>query len=81
MRINVHLRGIDLIDVEFHAGSKGLLLDVTVFQPRVTEPSTPVQQMADLSGTARTDLERAPGPAWEEDQPVVVRTGFQRSDR
>lgn len=82
MRINVYLRGIDLIDVEFHAGSKGLYLDLNVFQPRKDDPEAetqeiPLERHADLSGTARLDSERVGGPVWADDQPALVRkVGF-----
>ncbi|MCZ2837152.1 hypothetical protein [Modestobacter sp. VKM Ac-2985] len=75
MRLNLHLRGIDLVDVEFHLGSRGLYLDVNVFQPRAEDAPTPPAQKADLSRTASGTYERGAGPVWEDDQPVVVR-GF-----
>lgn len=78
MRLNLHLRGIDLIDVEFHCGSKGLYLDVNVSQPRGQdeEPAAAVH-MRDLSGTPAGSYERLDGPVWDDDQPAVVRTvGF-----
>lgn len=80
MRLNLFLRGIDLIDVEFHCGSKGLYLDVDVFQPRAdtTKPALS-RDTADLSGTPSGSYERAPGPVWTDDQPAVVHTfGFGR---
>lgn len=83
MRLNLYLRGIDLVDVEFHCGSKGLYLDVNLFQPREAKAAkTPAETTSDLSGTALGDFERARGPVWREDQPAVVRGfGFQgRSD-
>jgi hypothetical protein len=77
MRLNLHLRGIDLVDVEFHAGSKGLYLDVNVFQPRATEDKPPGPNQTDMSGTTSGSYERTPGPVWEDDQPAVVHTfGF-----
>lgn len=76
MRLNLYLRGIDLIDVEFHCGSKGLYLDVNVFQPRADDkPAEADPGTADLSGTSSGSYERAAGPVWEDDQPAVVR-GF-----
>ena len=80
MRLNLYLRGIDLIDLEFHVGSRGLYVDLNVFKPRVDdEEEKPLEQKADLSGTTAIDLERAPHETWGDDQPAVVRvrTGFQ----
>lgn len=69
MRLNLHLRGIDLLDVEFHLGSKGLYLDVNVFQPRTDdEPAAGTIEAADGG-----EFERAEGPVWGDDQPAVVR--------
>lgn len=82
MRINVYLRGIDLLDLEFHAGSKGIYVDLSVFQPRAPEvhpePPESTSNRADLSGTDSLLAERAPGPVWEDDQPAVVRFGFSQ---
>lgn len=82
MRLNLHLRGIDLIDVELHCGSRGFYLDLNVFQPgeddTAKDTPPPLAQKADLSGTASGSYDRASGPVWEDDQPVVVRGfGFQ----
>lgn len=83
MRLNLYLRGIDLIDVEFHAGSKGLYLDLNVFRPREDPPAAedkPVEQTADLSGTASGSYERIDHTVWGHDQPALVRGfGFQGS--
>jgi hypothetical protein len=78
VRLNLHLRGIDLLDVEFHCGSKGLYLDVNVFQPREQEkPEDTSTTTADLSGTTSGSYERADGPVWADDQPALVRSfGF-----
>lgn len=80
MRLNLYLRGIDLIDVEVHVGSKGLYLDVNVFQPREEEKPAPADPTtADLSGTSSGSYERTDGPVWQDDQPVIVRGfGFGR---
>lgn len=76
MRLNLYLRGIDLIDVEFHCGSKGLYLDLNVFQPRTEhEKPAPAANQADLSGTSSGHFERAAGTVWADDQPAVVQ-GF-----
>lgn len=78
MRLNLFLRGIDLVDVEFHCGSKGLYLDVNVFQPRQEEDPRPAAELsttADFSGTSSGSFERVSGPVWDDDQPAVVR-GF-----
>lgn len=79
MRLNLYLRGIDLIDVEFHCGSKGLYLDVNVFRPREEQkPDGDTATTADLSGTTSGSFERAEGPVWADDQPALVRGfGFQ----
>lgn len=79
MRLNLHLRGIDLIDVEFHMGSKGLYLDLNVFQPREEpdETASSPANVADLSGTASGVFERIDTPVWEDDQPAIVKFGFQ----
>lgn len=78
MRLNLYLRGIDLIDVEMHAGSKGLYLDVNWFKPRTPEavPADPPELTADRSGTPVGFYERAHGPQWDEDQPALVQGGF-----
>lgn len=83
MRLNLYWRGIDLIDVEFHAGSKGLYLDLNVFRPRKADPAPPGvgagRDTADLGGTTSGSYERVPGPVRQDDQPVVVHTfGFGR---
>ena len=87
MRLNLYLRGIDLIDVELHVGSKGLYVDLNVFKPR-EEGGGPADDAkattADLSGTASGSFERAEGPVWVDDQPAVVQAqgfGFGRSAR
>ena len=78
MRLTIELRGVDLLSVEFHAGSKGLLLDVSVFQPHETHPDRPAQTTADLTGTTAGVFERQHGPVWDDDQPALVRGfGFQ----
>lgn len=77
MRLNLHLRGVDLIDVEVHAGSRGLYLDLTVFQPRAPEKETPVERKADLTGTTDLHTHVASGPVWEQEHSVLLRTGFQ----
>jgi len=41
-----------------------------------TETVQPAATTADLSGTASGSYERADGPVWAGDQPVVVRGGF-----
>ena len=80
MRLNLYLRGIDLVDLELHVGSKGLYVDLSVFQPRPGEQGPTAQEQAttaDLSGTTSMSMERAEGPVWLDDQPAVVRsTGF-----
>lgn len=88
MRLNLYWRGIDLVDVEFHAGGRGLYLDLNVFRPRSESGGDGsdgemgdgeravgevLEGKADLSGTAALIAERAEGPVWEEDQPAVVR--------
>lgn len=79
MRINVYLRGIDLVDLEIHAGSRGVYLDLNWFKPRDpdtdpgTDPAPAGSREADPSGTTAAHLERAPQVAWLDDQPVVVR--------
>lgn len=72
MRLTLHLRGIDLLNVEFTAGSKGLLLDVDWFKP-VDAPEKPGST---LEAAAGGDFERADGPVWGDDQPAVVRVPF-----
>jgi hypothetical protein len=75
MRLNLYLRGIDLIDVEFHFGSKGLYLDVNVFQPRTEgqkEETPAVDLQRDMSGTPAGNYERVDGPVWSDDQPALV---------
>lgn len=82
MRLNIFLRGIDLVDLEFHAGSKGLYVDLSLFQPRQGEEAPSegsVATTADLSGTTSANVERAEGPVWQDDQPALVRgIGFGR---
>ena len=91
MRLNLYLRGIDLIDVELHMGSKGLYVDLSVFKPREGEEA-PAERSeattADLSGTSNGSYERVEGPVWQEDQPALVRApaaeegfGFQGRQR
>jgi hypothetical protein len=78
VKLNLYLRGIDLIDVEFHCGSKGLYLDINLFQPRDEPKAGDVTTTADLSGTSSGSYERADGPVWSDDQPAVVQSfGFQ----
>jgi len=83
VRLNLYLRGIDLIDLELHCGSKGLYVDLSVFQPRDGEQGQddePAERTADLSGTTSCNLERAEGPVWNDDQPAVVQAfGFGRA--
>lgn len=69
-RLTLYLRGIDLIDVEFHAGSKGLYLDVNVFKPREDEQPP----AGTLEGASQHDFERAE-PLNEPD--TRVRVGFR----
>lgn len=82
MRLNLYLRGIDLIDVELHMGSRGLYVDLSVFKPRPAEEGSSeaaVATTADLSGTTALHSERVEGPVWQDDQPALVRGfGFQR---
>lgn len=89
MRINWYLRGIDLIDIEFHAGSKGLYLDISIFQPReelgsdgpvrdegrkgTDDAEERLRTTGDLSGTAALMSERADGMTFGDDQPMWVR--------
>lgn len=78
MRLNLYLRGIDLIDVEFHCGSKGLYVDLSLFQPRQAEqvPDEGAKaSTADLSSTSSGSYERVESPVWQDDQPALVR-GF-----
>lgn len=75
MRLNLFLRGIDLIDLELHVGSKGLYVDLSVFQPReggTVPEEADAATTADLSGTSSGAFERAEGPVWADDQPAVV---------
>lgn len=75
MRLNLYLRGIDLIDVELHMGSKGLYVDLSVFKPREGEQAPAEERQAttaDLSGTASGSYDRVEGPVWQQDQPAVV---------
>lgn len=79
MRLNLHLRGIDLVDLELHVGSRGLYVDLSVFQPRqgVEGPEADATATtADLTGTSSGSYERQDGPVWQEDQPALVRGGF-----
>lgn len=80
MRLNLYLRGIDLIDLELHAGSKGLYVDLSLFQPREGaqgQDDEPAERTADLSGTTALHSERAEGPVWDDDQPAIVKAeGF-----
>lgn len=83
MRLNLYLRGIDLVDLELHLGSKGLYVDLSVFQPRAAE-AAPAEDSrattADLSGTSSGSFERVDGPVWNDDQPALVRGfGFGRN--
>lgn len=71
MRLNLYLRGIDLIDVEFHVGSRGLYLDLNVFKPR-DEAAEPRGE-APLEASGGGNFERVEGPVWADDQPAVVR--------
>ena len=65
MRLNLYWRGIDLIDVELH-----------LFRHR--DDDEPTGQPPVLSAAAHpVDVSRADGPAWQDDQPVVV-FGFGR---
>lgn len=76
MRLNLYLRGIDLIDLELHVGSKGLYVDLNVFKPRDEGggPDGGAQATtADLRGTASGSYERVDAPVWPDDQPAVVR--------
>lgn len=76
MRLNVHLRGIDLIDLELHIGSRGLYVDLSVFQPRegmATPEGGDQATTADLSATSSGSYERADGPVWDQDQSAVVK--------
>lgn len=83
VRLNLHLRGIDLVDVELHLGSRGLYVDLNVFQPRAGEVAPtgePVATTADLSSTTALHTERVEGPVWQDDQPALVKAdgfGFQ----
>lgn len=85
MRLSLYLRGIDLVDLEFHAGSKGLFVDLSLFQPRAEEQVPDEGRKAttaDLSGTAGMHSERADGPVWQDDQPVIVHAfGFGASSK
>lgn len=84
MRLNLYLRGVDLIDLELHVGSKGLYVDLNVFQPRDggQGPEEGAQATtADLSGSTAAHIERAEGPVWQDDQPAIVQAqgfGFGR---
>lgn len=76
MRLNLYLRGVDLIDVELHMGSKGLYVDLSVFKPREGEqvpPGGSEATTADLSGTSTGNYERVEAPVWQDDQPALVR--------
>lgn len=83
MRFNIYLRGVDLVDLELHVGSKGLYVDLSVFQPRQGEGTPDDAALAtttDLTGTSGGNYERVDGPVWQDDQPALVRGfGFQRS--
>lgn len=84
MRLNLYLRGIDLVDLELRLGSKGLYVDLSVFQPREAEQAPDEAEQAttaDLTGTSGGNYERAEGPVWDQDQAAVVRVpvGFGRS--
>lgn len=87
VRLNLYWRGVDLVDVELHAGAKGLSVDLSLFQPRAGEEAPAADSKAstaDLSGTAAGSYERLEGPVWQEDQPAVVQAqgfGFQRRHR
>lgn len=88
VRLNLYWRGVDIIDVELHAGSKGLYVDLNVFKPRQGEEAPDEgakAATADLSGTASGSYERIDGPVWADDAPAVVRAqqgfGFGRSAR
>jgi hypothetical protein len=77
MRLNIYLRGVDLLDIEFHCGSKGLYLDVTFFQPRDENAAPSIQQqVGDMSGTPAGSYERVEGPVWADDQPALARHPF-----
>lgn len=83
MRLNLYLRGIDLIDVELHLGSTGLYVDLSWFKPREGE-AAPAEEArattADLTGTSSGSFERVEAPVWQDDQPALVRAhgfGFQ----
>lgn len=67
MRLNLYLRGIDLLDVEVHAGR----VNVAVFQPREDDP--PPNDGPTLQATGGGLAERA--EAFEPDTSVM---GFGR---
>lgn len=74
MRLNLYWRGVDLLDVELHAGAKGLYLDLNVFQPR--DSDEPEGRPTLTAAAHPVDVSRADGPVWADDQPAVVRLGF-----
>lgn len=84
MRLNLYLRGIDLIDVELHMGSKGLYVDLSVFKPREGEAAPEegsVATTADLRATSSGSYELASNIEHPDTQvpgtwPVPTDTGF-----
>lgn len=67
MRLNVYLRGIDIIDIELHAGR----VNVAVFQPRDgDEPGAPPK----IEATSGGQFEHAGGTS----EPDTAVMGFGR---